>query len=83
MVTKRRKGTAITALCVNVETEEFKRVPIFIRGNVKSTRKIEKIARATAETEGLNFIKADVEYVTLVYTMEDEDFYNYATEEVE
>lgn len=83
MVTKRKKGTAITALCANVETEEFVRVPIFIRGTVKSPKKIEKTARAYAESNGLNFIKADVEYVTLVYTMEDEDFYANAKEEIE
>ena len=83
MVTKRKKGTAITALCANVETEEFVRLPIFLRKTVKSPRVIEKLAREEAENEGLNFIKADVEYVTLVYTMEDEDFYANATEEVE
>lgn len=83
MVTKRKKGTAITVLCANVETEEFVRVPIFIRGNVKALRKLEKIARECAENRGLNYIKADVEYVTLVYTMEDEDFYANAKEEIE
>ncbi len=83
MVTKRKKGTAITALCFNEETEEFKRVPIFIRGVVKSPKKIEKIARATVEADGLDFVKANVEYVQLVYTMEDEDFYEYAKEEIE
>ena len=83
MVTKRKKGTAITVLCANVETEEFKRMPIFVRGCVKSNRTIEKIARATAEENGLNFIKANVEYVNLVYTMEDEDFYKNAKEEIE
>lgn len=83
MVTKRKKGTAITALCANVETEEFVREPIFIRGNVKSPKKVEKIARAFAENRGLSFIKADVEYVTLKYTMEDEDFYANAKEEIE
>ena len=83
MVTKKRKGTAINVLCANVETEEFVRVPMFIRGNVKSPKKVEKIARECAENRGLNFIKADVEYVTLVYTMEDEDFYANAKEEIE
>lgn len=82
MVTKKKKGTAITALCANVETEEFKRIPIFIRGSIKSPRKIENLARANAEALGLNFIKADVEYVTLVYTMEDEEFFATAKEEV-
>lgn len=83
MVTKKKKGTAITALCVNVETEEFKRIPIFLDYTLKSERKIEKIARAEAEEEGLNFIKADVEYVHIVYTMEDADFYKVAKMEVE
>ena len=83
MVTKKRKGTAITALCADVENEKFERVPIFIRGNVKSPKKVEKIARGYAEAHELNFIKADVEYVTLVYTMEDEDFYANAKEEIE
>jgi len=83
MVTKKKKGTAITALCANVETEEFKRIPIFIRGSVKSKQKIKKIARAEAEKEGLNFIEAYVEYVNLIYTMEDEDFYANAKEEIE
>ena len=66
-----------------METEEFVRIPMFIRGNVKSPKKVEKIGRECAENRGLNFIKADVEYVTLVYTMEDEDFYANAKEEIE
>lgn len=82
MVTKKKKGTAITALCANLETEEFSRVPIFIRATIKAPKKIEKIAREHAEALGLNFIKADVEYVTLVYTMEDDEFFKYANEEV-
>lgn len=82
MVTKKKKGTAIDALCANIETEEFTHLSIFVRGNVKSAKKIEKIAREHAEESGLNFIKANVEYVTLVYTMEDEDFYANANEEV-
>ena len=83
MVTKRKKGTAITALCADIENEAFVHEPILIRGNVKSPKKVEKIARAYAEAHSLNFIKADVEYVTLVYTMEDEDFYANAKEEIE
>lgn len=83
MVTKRKKGTAITALCVNVENEEFVRVPIFIRKNVKSARTAEKIARAEVEKHGLNLIKVDYEHVVLVYTMEDEEFYANAKEEIE
>lgn len=83
MVTKKKKGTAIDALCANVETEEFTHLSIFIRGNVKSAKKIEKIARAKAEESGLNFIKANVEHVTLVYTMEDEEFFANAKEGVE
>lgn len=82
MVTKKKKGTAITALCANLETEEFERVPIFIRATIKAPKKIEKIAREKAEALSLNFIKADVEYVTLVYTMEDEEFFANAKEEV-
>lgn len=82
MVTKKKKGTAITALCANLETEEFTRVPIFVRATIKSAKKIEKIAREKAEALSLNFIKADVEYVTLVYTMEDEEFFANAKEEV-
>lgn len=82
MVTKKKKGTAITALCANVETEEFIRIPVFVRGNVKSAKKIEKIATAKAEESGLNFIKADAEHVTLVYTMEDDEFFANAKEEV-
>ena len=83
MVTKKKNGTAITALCVNVETEEFKRIPIFLDFRMKSPKKIEKLARSEAEAEGLNYIKADVEYVKLVYTMEDEEFYKNAKVEVE
>ena len=82
MVTKKKKGTAITALCANLETEEFSRVPIFVRATIKSPKKIEKICREHAEALGLNFIKADVEYVTLVYTMEDEEFFANAKEGV-
>ena len=59
MVTKKKKGTAITALCANLETEEFVRVPIFVRATVKSAKKVEKIAREHAEALSLNFIKAD------------------------
>ena len=55
MVTKKKKGTAITALCANLETEEFRRVPIFVRATIKAPKKIEKIARENAEAlkEGL------------------------------
>ena len=83
MVTKKKKGTAIDVLCANVESEVFEHLPIFERGKIKSPRKIEKIARAKAEEKGLKFIEASVEYVTLVYTMEDEEFYANAKEEIE
>lgn len=83
MVTKHKKGTAITILAADIETEEFKRIPVFVRKTLKSDRSVEKIARAEAEKLGLNYIKADAEHVTIKYTMEDEDFYANAKEEIE
>lgn len=83
MVTKRKKATALTCLCANVETEEFERFNIFVRKNVKTQKTAEKIARSEAENRGLNFIKVDYESVTLKYTMEDEEFFANAKEEVE
>lgn len=83
MVTKRKKGTAIAALCANVGTEEFVRVPLFVRKHIKSQKTADKIAREEAEKLGLNFIKADMDYVTMKYTMEDDEFYENAKEEIE
>ena len=82
MVKKTRQGTAITALCVNLQTEEFERVPLFEPRKITSERKIEKMCKENAETLGLQFIKADVEYVNVVYTMEDEEFYKNAHKEI-
>lgn len=83
MVTKHKKGTAITILCANVETEEFSRLSVFVRKTLKSEKSVEKIARAEAEKAGFNYIKADAEHVTIKYTMEDDDFYANAKEEIE
>ena len=83
MVTKRKKGTAINILSANVETEEFVRIPVFIRKCLKSQKAVDKIARTVAEENGVNFIKAEFEHVVCKYTMEDEEFFKNAKEEIE
>lgn len=83
MVTKRKKGTAIDILAANLETEEFVHLPYFVRKKIKSEKALEKIARAYAEKNGVNFVKATAETVVLKYTMEDDEFFANAKEEVE
>lgn len=83
MVTKRKKGTAIDVLAANVETEEFVHLPYFVRKSIKSERALEKLGRKIAEENGVNFIKATAEKVVLKYTMEDEEFFANAKEEIE
>lgn len=84
MTTKHRKGTAITVLCVDTETEQVKTISMpLIRGNISSERKVEKLARAYAEEYGLAFVKASAEHVVIKYTMEDDVFFANAKEEIE
>jgi hypothetical protein len=45
MVTKKKTATSITAVCVNLETQEFVHLPIIVVGTVRSERKIAKICK--------------------------------------
>ena len=82
MVTKKKNATSITAVCVNLDTQEFVHLPIIVVGNVKSERKIAKICKSEAQAKGLEFVKATTEKVVVQYSMEDEDFYANARKEI-
>ena len=82
MVTKKKTATSITAVCVNLETQEFVHLPIIVVGILRSERKIAKICKHEAELKGLDFVKATTELVKVQYSMEDEVFYANAKTEV-
>lgn len=82
MVTKKKTATSITAVCVNLETQEFVHLPIIVVGTVRSERRITKICKHEAELKGLEFVKATTEMVKVQYSMEDEEFYANAKKEV-
>lgn len=75
MVTKKKTATSITAVCVNLDTQEFVHIPIIVVGTVKSEKKIAKICKKEAELKGLEFVKATTEMIKVQYSMDDENFY--------
>ena len=82
MVTKKKNATSITAVCVNLDTQEFVHLPIIVVGTLKSEKKIAKICKSEAEAKGLEFVKATTERVKVQYSMDDEFFYSNARKEI-